>query len=342
VISVIPVLYVDDDRTLLGIGKLFLERSGDFEVTVAESADDGINLLRDSYFEAVVSDYQMPDMDGIQFLRYLRGQRNDIPFILFTGKGRESVVIEALNNGADFYLQKGGDPIAQFFELGSKIQQAVRRKRAEDTLKKRIDILTRPPADLTSLSFDDLFDRNKIQVLQDAFSYATGISSVIMTPDGVMITTRSNPSDLFVKIIEVKEKGQEEVKNAMKSLLEEKKTKSSIKLWMDGCFFNARVAINVGDYCIADWFIEHVMNCEFSMDKMKNFLRKIGADEEETASFLPKIVQYSENDFSRLVYLLECIIEQLTTLGFRNIQQAWEITRIRENKIHENEFQFNK
>ena len=58
------------------------------------------------------------------------------PSFFFTGKGREEVVIDAINNGADFYLQKGGDPKSQFVELKHKIAQAVNRKRAEDQLKK--------------------------------------------------------------------------------------------------------------------------------------------------------------------------------------------------------------
>jgi DNA-binding NarL/FixJ family response regulator len=58
-----------------------------------------------------------------------------VPFIIFTGKGREEVVIEALNSGADFYIQKGGDPKAQFAELAHKIRQAVQIKIAQKTMK---------------------------------------------------------------------------------------------------------------------------------------------------------------------------------------------------------------
>ncbi len=47
------------------------------------------------------------------------------------------MVIEALNSGADFYLQKGGNPLAQFTELEYKIRQAVRRKKAEESLRQR-------------------------------------------------------------------------------------------------------------------------------------------------------------------------------------------------------------
>jgi PAS domain S-box-containing protein len=73
----------------------------------------------------------MPGMDGIAFLKALRAEFPDLSFIIFTGKGREDVVIEAFDNGADFYLQKGGNPTPQFLELGHKITAAVRRRQAE-------------------------------------------------------------------------------------------------------------------------------------------------------------------------------------------------------------------
>jgi len=64
----------------------------------------------------------MPETNGIDFLKLIRSRDDPIPFILFTGRGREEVVIEALNSGADFYLQKGGDPSSQFKELGAQGQ----------------------------------------------------------------------------------------------------------------------------------------------------------------------------------------------------------------------------
>jgi PAS domain S-box-containing protein len=131
----ISVLYVDDEETLLDIGKLFLERSGDCSVDIAISAREGIEQMGKKTYDAIVSDYQMPAMDGIEFLKKIRAT-SIIPFILFTGKGREEVVIEAINSGADFYLQKGGDPKSQFVELKHKIVQAVNRRRTEDDLRK--------------------------------------------------------------------------------------------------------------------------------------------------------------------------------------------------------------
>jgi len=131
----ISLLYVDDEPDLLDLCKLFLEKEGDFTVATVTSAKEGLQILTEGMTDAIVSDYQMPGMDGIEFLKVVRKEFKEIPFILFTGKGREEVVIEAIENGADFYLQKGGDPRAQFSELSHKIRQAFRRKKAEEELR---------------------------------------------------------------------------------------------------------------------------------------------------------------------------------------------------------------
>lgn len=131
----ISILYVDDEEDLLLIGKAFLERSGQFRVDTMASPKTALSSPHIQSYDAIVSDYQMPGMDGIGFLKEVREKYGDIPFILFTGRGREEVVIEAINNGADFYLQKGGEPKSQFAELSHKIRQAVRRKQAEKTVR---------------------------------------------------------------------------------------------------------------------------------------------------------------------------------------------------------------
>jgi PAS domain S-box-containing protein len=131
----LSILYVDDEPGLLDIGKIFLERSGELSVDTAISAKDAITKINMSEYDCIVSDYQMPGMDGLSFLKYIRDTWGPLPFILFTGKGREEVVIEALNNGADFYLQKGGEPKSQFAELKHKIILAAERRKVNERLK---------------------------------------------------------------------------------------------------------------------------------------------------------------------------------------------------------------
>ncbi|MEN6396403.1 MAG: PAS domain S-box protein [Methanoregula sp.] len=128
------ILYVDDEPGLLEICRIFLERSGQFSVDTITSAHKALSLLDTKSYDAIISDYQMPGMNGIQFLREVRTHFGKTPFVLFTGKGREEVVIQAIDNGVDAYIQKGGDPRAQFAELSHKIIQTIERVRAEQAL----------------------------------------------------------------------------------------------------------------------------------------------------------------------------------------------------------------
>jgi len=141
----ISVLYVDDESGLLDICKLFLEKTKEFSVTTATSAQAALDLLKTNGIQAVVSDYKMPGMNGIELLKEVRANDKNIPFIMFTGKGREEIAVEAFENGADFYLQKGGAPKPQYAELMHKIKAAVGHRHADEqvtTLNRLYSVLS--------------------------------------------------------------------------------------------------------------------------------------------------------------------------------------------------------
>ncbi len=129
------LLYVDDEPSLLELGKEFLELEQDLSVTTQVSPVEALAMLNDRHFDIIVSDYMMPDMNGLEFFKRLRITGNGTPFILFTGKGREEVVIEAMRHGVDFYIKKGGDAKSQFAELINAIRQCTARKEAEEALE---------------------------------------------------------------------------------------------------------------------------------------------------------------------------------------------------------------
>lgn len=130
------ILYVDDEEILLGLNKIYLERGGDFSVDTSASAPEALKKLCTVSYDAIISDYEMPGMDGIAFLKEVRLRHGSLPFLLFTGKGREEVVIEAVDNGVDYYVQKGSDMLGMIAELRHKILRSIERRRIVDELER--------------------------------------------------------------------------------------------------------------------------------------------------------------------------------------------------------------
>nr|WP_319540556.1 response regulator [uncultured Methanospirillum sp.] len=135
------VLHVDDEPMICDVTRLCLERGGRFRVDVVYNAEEALALLRSGSYSCVISDYEMPTMNGIELLKEIRSFDPEIPFILFSGRGKETVVIEAINTGADFFIQKGGDTKTLFAELNHKVDYAITKHNARLALKRRDAIL---------------------------------------------------------------------------------------------------------------------------------------------------------------------------------------------------------
>ena len=128
------ILHVDDDVCFLEVSKQILEMEGKFKIDNATSVDEAFQKLGKQSYDAVVSDYEMPSKNGLQFLKELREQGNTIPFAIFTGKGREDVAVKALNLGADCYINKNGSPEMVYYELADAINKTVERKKSAQLL----------------------------------------------------------------------------------------------------------------------------------------------------------------------------------------------------------------
>jgi len=131
----VRVLHVDDDQGFLKIAKTCLEMQGGLQVETASCVEEAMDKMKEKDFDVIISDYQIPGKDGLQFLKELREKGNTVPFIIFTGKGREEVAVKALNLGADYYIDKHADPETLCTELAHDIQIIVGKKRAERQLR---------------------------------------------------------------------------------------------------------------------------------------------------------------------------------------------------------------
>ncbi|MBI3268610.1 MAG: response regulator [Planctomycetes bacterium] len=121
------ILIIDDDANLRDILVVSLEEEG-YETVSAENGAAAIAILEREAFDVVLVDLVMPKMDGLRFLRWLRGEhKSRVPTLVFTGSldVRGELEKDALSAGADGVLLKPVDfpvllaALARFFEAGA-------------------------------------------------------------------------------------------------------------------------------------------------------------------------------------------------------------------------------
>ncbi len=125
------VLVVDDEPDVVELTASMLEsESARITTATATSASDGLDHLSSRDVDCVVSDFDMPETNGLEFLDAVREAHPALPFILFTGKGSEEIASEAIARGVSDYLQKdiGSD---QYTLLANRVHNAVSQYRAE-------------------------------------------------------------------------------------------------------------------------------------------------------------------------------------------------------------------
>jgi PAS domain S-box-containing protein len=136
----ITVLHVDDDRALGDLTREYLQEERErFEVRSETNVTAGLERL-DADVDCVVSDYDMPERTGLEFLAAVRERDPDLPFVLFTGKGSEEIASEAISAGVTEYLQKETSP-EQYTVLANRIENAVGKRRAERAFRRERESL---------------------------------------------------------------------------------------------------------------------------------------------------------------------------------------------------------
>ncbi len=102
------VLVVDDQNSVRQMTRITLEQIGIRHVHEAENGKLAMDTATLQPLDLIISDYNMPEMDGLGLLRAIRGHpvARKIPFILLTGRGDRELVVKAAQAGANNYLIK--------------------------------------------------------------------------------------------------------------------------------------------------------------------------------------------------------------------------------------------
>jgi len=125
----ILVLHIDDEPDFLDVAsEILAQQSDQLKIITAASAAEGLDKLATRSVDCIISDYRMPEKDGIELLKAVRAEYPDLPFILFTGEGSEAVASDAIAAGATDYLRKGHGT-ERYELLANRIENAVEQYR---------------------------------------------------------------------------------------------------------------------------------------------------------------------------------------------------------------------
>ncbi len=206
------------------------------------------------------------------------------------------------------------------------------RKKLEQRLEKRMLELTRPAEDCGDIDFNELIDIDMIQKLQDEFSDATGVASLITRTDGTPITRPSNFTRLCQEVIRKTKKGCENCYKSDAAIGAYSADGPIIKSCLSGGLWDAGSAIMVGGKHVANWLIGQVRDEELKEEQLAAYAREIGADEQAAVQAFREVPQMSFERFEKIVKLLHTIANQLSNLAFQNLLQARFINEKRRNE----------
>lgn len=181
------ILLVDDSRLQRRILGASLKRDG-FEVIEASSAEDALEICKNSPPDLVLSDWVMPGMDGLEFCRTFREISRDFYgyFILLTSKSEKAEVVKGLESGADDFLSK---PV-NAHELRARISAGDRILKMQRELTTKNRVITDTLQELRRLydSLDnDLIEAKKLQqsLVREGFKdFGTGVASFMLHSSG--------------------------------------------------------------------------------------------------------------------------------------------------------------
>jgi DNA-binding NtrC family response regulator len=121
--SEISIFYIDDSHSMLEIIKIFLEKNPLFEVRTFLNPKIALPIITEEQPDIIISDYEMPGMNGVEFLGKMRSQGICSPFIIYTSHPRDSIGASVFDISSVHYVHKWGSIYEQTMRLHEIISQ---------------------------------------------------------------------------------------------------------------------------------------------------------------------------------------------------------------------------
>ncbi len=340
------ILVVDDEPKWLEPLTRVLMAAG-YVVRPAGSGEAALAAVSAALPDLILLDVRMPGMDGFEVIRRLKAQEmsREIPVLLLSAFAEVDERIEGLKLGAVDSVTKpfhAGELLArvrmqvemsrlraqhalhaeEMKATNQRLQDEIaRRQQVEEALQSRYAALTLPIDNPEAIKFSDLFEIESIQQLQEQFSDATGVASIITSPDGTPITKPSNFCRLC-SIIRKTEIGRCNCYESDAVLGAPRASGPTIQPCLSGGLWDAGASITVGGKHVANWLIGQIRNDAQNEEEMLEYAEKIGADRDAFREALAEVPVMSEERFSKTADLLFSFANELSARAYQNIQQA--------------------
>jgi PAS domain S-box-containing protein len=206
--------------------------------------------------------------------------------------------------------------------LMGHVRDVSERRRLRQALEKRVLALTQPLDGDVSVSFEDLFNIEDIQRMQDEFSHATGVAAIITRPDGVPITEPSNFTDFCSLIVRKSEKGNANCQKSDAQIRRHHTDGTVIHACLSAGLWDAGASIEVGGRHIANWLVGQVRDETQTDEQVRAYAREIGADEEALLEAFARVPVMPRKQFEEIAQAVFTLANQLSTSAYQNVQQA--------------------
>ncbi len=201
-------------------------------------------------------------------------------------------------------------------------QDITSQKKIEQALEQRIIALTKPIENIDDLKFEDLFDLNEIQKIQDLFAESHGIASLITTPEGVPLTKPSNFSRFCSEFVRKSEKGKINCMKSDAAIGKLNMNGPTIQPCLSAGLSDAGASITVGGKHIANWLIGQVRSPGQKIEGIRKYAGELSLDEESFVEAFSEIPEMSNEKFALIAQTLYTIAKQLSSIAYQNVQQA--------------------
>ena len=248
----------------------------------------------------------------------------------------------SVTGGKTTYLRVVFNPVnpgKSSTEVIATLEDVTERRLANEVIERRILSLTQPLVDGSAIAFEDLFNLEDIQRLQDEFASATGVASIITRTDGTPITQPSNFTRLCRDIIRKSPKGWMNCCKSDATLGRLSTDGPLLQPCLSGGLWDAGAGISVGGHHIANWLIGQVRDETQTDEKIRQYAHEIGVDEDQTVEAFQEVPAMSHDQFEAVGKVLYTLANRLSMTAYQNVQQARIIAEIKatQEKLLESE-----